>query len=62
MRITDDPVADFLCHDREQQRELERRPKCDICGEPLYEFCYVIDGELICQECLDDNFKIEIYD
>lgn len=62
MRITDDPVADFLRYDREQQRELDKRPKCDICGEPLYECGYMIDGELICQECLDDNYKIKIFD
>lgn len=62
MRITDDPVADFLRYDREQQTEEDRRPKCDNCGEPLYEYAYLIGGDLICQECLDDNCKIQIYD
>ena len=44
---TDDPIADFLAHDAEQQSKLDRLPKCDICGEPILdEYFYNIDGTL----------------
>lgn len=62
MYYTDDPVRDFLEYDRAQQIKQDRRPKCEICGEPLEEYAYLIDGQVICQECLDDNYKIEIYE
>ena len=32
---TDDPVADFERHDREQARRLARLPTCERCGHPI---------------------------
>ena len=50
---TDDPVADFLRWDEEQNRQLERLPVCADCGEPVQdEHLYLINDEIICQECL----------
>ena len=51
---TDNPHADFDRYDAEQQRRLDKLPKCDKCGEPiqdedLYDF---EDGNLICEECV----------
>ena len=61
MMWTDDPIENFLRHDREQQRQLEKRPKCDICGEHIQdEHCYQIYGETICPECLENQFRTEI--
>jgi formylmethanofuran dehydrogenase subunit E len=55
---TDDPIADFARHDAEQQEELEKLPVCSECGEPIQsEYCYEIDGEYICEECLECNHK-----
>lgn len=60
---TDDPVRDAIRHDREQQQKLDRLPKCDICGEPIQDtHYYLIDGEVLCTDCLNDNFRIEIED
>lgn len=60
---TDDPVRDAIRHDREQQRKLDRLPKCDICGEPIQDtHYYLIDGEAVCPDCLNDNYRIEIED
>lgn len=56
MYYTDDPERDFLRHDAEQQRQSDRLPICAECDEPIQsETCYEIDGELICQECLENN-------
>ena len=45
-------------HDREQERQRERLPQCDYCGEEIMdEHFYIIDDEYICPECLDENFR-----
>lgn len=55
-----DPLADFARHDREQAQWEKSLPKCDVCGEPIQDYYYEIDGEIICQECLDDNFRKKV--
>lgn len=58
MLFTDDPIADFNQHDAEQQEWLESRPKCSYCEEPIQDdYCYEIDGEYVCEECLNDNHR-----
>lgn len=58
---TDDPLRDFDRYDSEQQRNLDMLPKCDICGEPIQDdYCYEINDELICHECLEANYKKRI--
>jgi formylmethanofuran dehydrogenase subunit E len=53
MYYTDDPVADFLRYDAEREEKLEKLPRCSECDEPIQdEFCYEINGELICEECM----------
>lgn len=56
--FTDDPIADFLRHDREQQRKLDKLPKCDDCGKAIQDdYHYNIYGEVFCEECLNRNFR-----
>lgn len=58
MCYTDDPIFDFNCHDAKQQAELDRLPKCCECDHPIQdEFCYEINGDLVCNECMDNNHK-----
>ena len=58
MYYTDDPISDFLRHDAEQEEWLSTLPKCAECGEPIQDDeCYEINGEIICTECLNDNYK-----
>lgn len=36
-----------------EERALERLPRCSECDEPIQDdFCYEINGELICEDCL----------
>lgn len=45
-------------HEAEQERKLARLPVCSYCDEPIQDdFCYEIDGELICEDCLNDNHR-----
>ena len=58
MFYSDDPVADFNQYDAEQQAKLDKLPRCSECDEPIQsETCYEINGELICEECLENNHK-----
>jgi formylmethanofuran dehydrogenase subunit E len=58
MCITDDPVADFLRRDAKEQAWLDKLPRCGYCNEPIQdEHCYEINGEPVCEECLNYNHK-----
>jgi formylmethanofuran dehydrogenase subunit E len=58
MYYSNDPIADYSRYDAERQKEEESLPKCDICGEPIQDdYLYDLDGNLVCEECLIDNFK-----
>lgn len=49
-------------YEREQERRLERLPKCEVCGEPIVdEQFYNIEGTYICLECIND-FKVNTDD
>lgn len=51
---TDNPIADFNRWDEEQNRCLEELPECADCGEHIQdEFAFYIDGEWICERCID---------
>lgn len=56
-RWTDDPLADFDSYDREQAMAESKLPHCDHCGEAIYEYYYEINGEIVCEECLEINYK-----
>ena len=45
--------------EKKQQLELYKLPKCYYCEEPISEeYCYEINDELICVECLNENFTM----
>ena len=61
--ITDDPVRDAAAYDMERQKELDKLPTCDICGEPITgDFLYDIDGVLYCEDCLNSEFQRNVDD
>jgi formylmethanofuran dehydrogenase subunit E len=54
MTFTDDPVKDYDRHSSEQDRKLDNLPICSECEEPIQDdMCYEINGEYICEECMD---------
>ena len=58
MFISDDPIADFHRHDREQEAWLKKLPVCCNCHEPIQsEQLFDIDGDLYCEECGESMFK-----
>lgn len=45
-------------HDAEQEKWLQSRPVCSECGEHIQEeHLFDIDGDLVCEGCLNDYMK-----
>ncbi len=60
---TDDPLADFARHDAEQCEAEKKLPKCDYCNKPITDdFLFDFNGDIICERCLNDNFKKPVDD
>ena len=58
MYYSDDPIADFNRYEADQEEQLDKLPKCDICGEPIQDdYLYDIYGDIFCEECLKDKFR-----
>ena len=58
MYRTDDPDRDFDAWEAEQAREMERLLICSECGERIMDdFCYQIYDEIICEECMNENYR-----
>lgn len=54
MFYTDNPARDFAAWDADQQRKLDRLPECADCGNPIQdETAFYIDGEWICEDCIE---------
>lgn len=63
MVYSDDPVADFERHDREQAKRLAQLPICSVCDSPIQdENLYLINDEFVCPACLDRDFKKDVDD
>lgn len=63
MFVTDDAVRDFMVHDAEQTAALEKMPVCEYCLEHIQDdFLYEINDEVICEECIKDNFRKNVED
>lgn len=46
--------------DIKKEQRLARLPQCEYCGEHIQdEHYYEINCEIICEDCLNDNFKKE---
>lgn len=56
MIYTDNPVKDAERYYEQLEQAAAELPKCDYCGKPLDDY-YNINGEILCSECLDDNFR-----
>lgn len=45
-------------YETEQHNKLKKLPKCSCCDEPIQDgFCYEINDELICEDCLNEYHR-----
>lgn len=48
-------------YDREQAKRLAKLPVCGYCDQPIQDdFYYEIEGEIICETCLDRHFRKDV--
>ena len=58
MLRTNDPYRDFEMYEAEKERWLRSQPVCSHCGEHIQdENCYVVNDEIICEDCMEKHFK-----
>lgn len=60
MIYTDNPLADYERYEDERNRNDEKYPHCDECGETIYDHYYRIEDDIVCKECLDIIFRCEV--
>ena len=58
MFYSDNPAWDYDRYCEEREEQMQKHPECSCCGEYITDdFCYVIDGDIYCEECLKDEFR-----
>ena len=55
-------VPDYFDHwseyNRQQEKALNKLPKCCECGEAIQsDYCFEINDEIICEQCLIENYR-----
>ena len=56
MRDWSDEADEFF---NSQEAESEKLVHCDECGEPIYDdFYWNIDGDCLCEECMNDRYRV----
>lgn len=61
--MMDRVLYDLYRHERDQQKELDRLPKCDYCGQPIQEnHFYIIEDEKFCKHCMKEQFQVRTSD
>lgn len=49
-------------HEAEMEKALEDLYHCDYCGKPIQdEYYYEINGDIICEKCLERYFRKEAF-
>ena len=60
MYYSGDPLADFDRYEADQHKQLEQLPVCEDCGEHIQdETAFYINGEWICESCMD-SYRREV--
>lgn len=59
-----DNYDQWLIYETEQQKERERQatefPRCDCCEKPIDDYYWNINGEIFCENCLNENFRMAV--
>lgn len=56
-----DNYDQWLAHEARQDQWLSERYVCEYCGQPIQEdFYYEINGDFVCEKCLDKHFRKDV--
>ena len=59
---SDDPARDFSRRDAAQQEWEDNLPHCECCGEPIDEYIWNIDDEILCEGCAREMYRRDVED
>lgn len=59
---SDNPFADFDRWDADQQEQMDRLPHCECCREPIVDYVWEIDGQILCEECAKEEYRKDAED
>lgn len=56
--------SDYMAREEARIRKQpeEEAPRCQVCGYKLGQHCYLIDGQLMCQDCMELNYMVKTAD
>lgn len=53
----------WMDYDSQQEKQQEKFPKCCECDKPIFdEYFYMINDCIICEDCLNDLYKVNTDD
>ena len=55
-----DNYSQWEAHERKQEQEQSKYPTCDHCGNPMYEYLFKIDEEILCEDCVKYLYREEV--
>lgn len=59
---SDNPARDFARRDADQQAWEDSLPHCECCGEPLDEYVWNIDDQILCDDCAREKYRRDVED
>lgn len=60
---TDNPLLDYSRYMDSKEQALSKLPVCSECDEHIQDdYCYVINDECICEECINLYYRKSIDD
>ena len=54
--------ADIRRWDEAQQAYEDGLPHCENCGEPIYDYVWLIDDEILCEGCAAHKYRRNVED
>lgn len=63
MEIIKDNYDLWKQHEEDKERDLDKAPECEYCGRAIMDdYAFHIDGEWWHQECLENEYLVEVID
>lgn len=57
-----DPARDFDLWQMEQQEWEDKLPRCECCGEPIDDYVWEIDEQILCEDCARKKYRRDAED
>lgn len=63
MRYTDDPAADYNAYCADQERRMQKLPRCIMCDERITDDrCWDFGDGAVCDDCAEQHYRKDVDD